>query len=120
MDIEKLKEEIHKADKDHAEAYDRRMEAVKGTAEYKKAHGISAEETIHDQPIVDSDAGFIEDPEIRSYFVPFLKSALKASKALQNTMMAGQRIAYCGGMDPRDYSVAGNAFPGRTRVAFPN
>ena len=23
-------------------------------------------------------------------------------------------------MDPRDYTVAGNAFPGRTRVAFPN
>jgi prephenate dehydratase len=120
MDIEKLKEEIHKADKDLADAFLRRMEAVKGIAEYKKAHGISAEDTIHDQPIVDSDAGFIEDPEIRSYFVPFLKSALKASKTLQNTMMAGQRIAYCGGMDPKDYTVAGNAFPGRTRVAYPN
>lgn len=120
MDIEKLKQEIHQADKDLADAFVRRMEAVKGIAEYKKAHGISAEDTIHDQPVVDSDAGFIEDAEIRSYFVPFLKSALSASKSLQNSMMAGQRIAYCGGMDPKDYTVAGNAFPGRTRVAYPN
>ena len=120
MDIEKLKEEIHKADKDLADAFVRRMEAVKGIAEYKKAHGISAEDTIHDAPIIDTDPEFIEDSEIRSYFVPFLKSALSASKRLQNTMMSGQRIAYCGGMDPKDYSVAGEAFPGRTRVAYPN
>lgn len=120
MDIEKLKEEIHKADKDLADAFVRRMEAVKGIAEYKKAHGISAEDTIHDAPIIDTDPEFIDDKEIRSYFVPFLKSALSASKRLQNTMMAGQRIAYCGGMDPKDYSVAGDAFPGRTRVAYPN
>ena len=120
MDIEKLREEIKKADKDIADAFVRRMEASKGIAEYKKAHGISVEDTNQEQVVLERDSAFIEDPEIRSYFLPFLKSAISASKSLQSSMMAGQRIAYCGGMDPRDYTVAGNAFPGCTRVAYPN
>lgn len=120
MDIEQLREEIRKADRDIAEAFERRMEAVKGIAAYKKEHGIAIEDTMNEQQIIENGASEIGNAEIRSYFVPFIKSALSASKSFQKTVMSGQRIAYCGGMDPKDYSVAGDAFPGATRVAYPN
>lgn len=120
MDIEKLREEIQKADKQIAEAFVRRMEASRGIAEYKKAHGISVEDATQEQAVIFRGSALIEDPEIRAHFVPFLKSAISASKSLQTTVMQGQRVAYCGGMDPKDYSVAGQEFPGRTRVDYPN
>lgn len=120
MDIEQLREEIRKADRDIAEAFERRMEAVKGIAAYKKEHGIAIEDTMNEQQIIENGASEIGNAEIRSYFVPFIKSALSASKSFQKTVMSGQRIAYCGGMDPKDYSVAGESFPGAARVAYPN
>ena len=120
MELEKLRQQILEADKDIAEAFIRRMEAVRGIAEYKKSHGISIEDTNQEQLVIDRASSAIEDPEIRSYFIPFLKNAINVSKDLQQNFMAGQRIAYCGGMDPKDYTVAGNEFPGRTRVDYPN
>ena len=96
MDIEKLREEIKKADKDIADAFVRRMEASKGIAEYKKAHGISVEDTNQEQVVLERDSAFIEDPEIRSYFLPFLKSAISASKSLQSSMMSGQHFSGSG------------------------
>ncbi len=120
MELEKLKEQISQADRDIAEAFTRRMEAVKGIAAYKKAHGIAIEDTMDEQQIIENGSAEIENAEIRSYFVPFIKSALSASKSFQKTVLSGQRVAYCAGMDPRDYSVAGEAFPGATRVDYPN
>lgn len=120
MDIEQLREEIRQADRDIAEAFERRMKAVKGIAAYKREHGIAIEDTMNEQQIIENGASEIGSAEIRSYFIPFIKSALSASKSFQKTVMAGQRIAYCGGMDPKDYSVAGDAFPGATRVAYPD
>lgn len=120
MELEKLKEQISEADRDIAEAFARRMEAVKGIAAYKKEHGIAIEDTMDEQKIIENGASEISNAEIRSYYVPFIKSALDASKSFQKTVMSGQRVAYCGGMDPKDYSVAGDAFPGATRVAYPN
>lgn len=120
MSIDKLREEVQAADRALAEAFERRMEAVRGIAEYKKEHGISVEDTNQEAIVIDRGAAAIKDPEIRSYFIPFLKNAISASKGLQQAKMKGQRIAYCGGMDPKDYSVAGDAFPGCTRVAYPN
>lgn len=120
MELEKLREEIKKADQDIAEAFVRRMEAVRGIADYKKAHGISIEDVNQEQAVIDNASALVDDEEVRSYFIPFLKNAIGVSKSWQQKLMAGQRIAYCGGMDPRDYSVAGDAFPGATRVAYQN
>lgn len=120
MELEKLREEIRKADKEIAEAFVRRMEAVKGIAEYKKSHGISIEDPNQEQSVIDNSSALVEDDEIRSYFIPFIKNAIGVSKSWQQKLMAGQRIAYCSGMDPRDYSVAGEAFPGAIRVDYPN
>lgn len=120
VEVEKLREQIRQADRDIAEAFERRMEAVRGIAAYKKEHGIGVEDTIKEQEIIDNGAFEIDDSEIRSYFVPFIKSALNASRSYQKTVISGQRVAYCSGMDPKDYSVAGDSFPGAVRVDYPN
>lgn len=120
MKLEELKAQVMQADREIAEAFERRMNIVREIAQYKKEHGISVEDTINEQQIIENGSSAISDSEIRSYFIPFLKSALSASKSFQNSSISGQRIAYCGGMDPRDYSVAGSVFPGRTRVAYSN
>ena len=120
MELEKLREEIRLADKELAQAFTRRMNAVKEIAEYKKSHGIAIEDTTQEQSVIENGAAAIEDETLRSFFVPFIKDAIKASKNWQRHLIKGQRVAYCGGMDPRDYTVAGNAFPGCTRVDYPN
>ena len=120
MELEKLREEIRNADRELAQAFTRRMEAVRGIAEYKKAHGISIEDSVQEQTVIENGAAAVEDESLRSFFVPFLKDAIKVSKSWQRHIIKGQRVAYCGGMDPKDYTVAGNVFPGCTRVDYPN
>ena len=120
MELEQLREDIKKADREIAEAFERRMNAVRAIADYKREHGISIEDVHQEQAVIENSSSLIEDDEIRSYFIPFIKNAISVSKSWQEALLEGQRIAYCGGMDPKDYSVAGTAFPGATRVAYKN
>ena len=120
MNLEDLRAEILQADKDIADAFSRRMEAVKNIADYKKEHGLPIVDEDQEQRVMENGQGLIEDDDLRGYFMPLLREAIETSKLWQRRLMDGQRVAYCAGMSPEDYKIARQAFPDSTLVDYPN
>lgn len=97
--MDKLKiarENINSIDKEMAKLFCQRMTEVKSVAEYKKEHGLPIFDEKREEEIVKANSLFIEDEDLRTYYVNYLKSLMDISKSYQHRLLEGAKIAYCG------------------------
>ena len=77
--------QINEIDKEMAALFERRMQAAKVIAEYKKERGLQI-----------YDAKRENDYDIRSYYVRFLQDEMAVSKQYQEHIISGVKVAYSG------------------------
>lgn len=87
---------ISEIDKQIAVLFERRMKAAVDVANYKKANGIPIEDIVRENQLIETNEMLIEDDEIRSYYVNFLKYTMKLSKDYQHKLIDGMRVAFSG------------------------
>lgn len=95
-DLEKARNIINETDKEMARLFEKRMEAVREVALYKKEHGLAVEDLARESAIIEKNSAFISNDEFRSYYVNFLKNNITLSKNLQHQMLDGMRVAFSG------------------------
>ncbi len=93
QDARKLISEI---DIEIATLFQKRMEAVKDVAEYKKVNGVPVEDTVREAALLEKNSALITDDEIRSYYINFQKTTMNLSKDFQHKILDGTRIAFSG------------------------
>ena len=64
---------IGEIDIEIAKLFEKRMEAVKDVAEYKKVNGVPVEDTVREAALIEKNSALITDDEIRSYYINFQK-----------------------------------------------
>ena len=74
---------ISEADKQIAELFEKRMQAVKQVAEYKKERGLPVFDAAREEELVRRNMSFIEDEEIKVFYVPFIRDTMDISKRFQ-------------------------------------
>ncbi len=94
--LEKAREIINKTDKGMAKLFEKRMDAAKMVASYKKEHGIPIDDFTREEEIIKRNSSLIENEDYRSYYVNFLQSAIGISKNFQHRLLDGMRVAYSG------------------------
>lgn len=97
--MDKLQEarlRINEIDKEMAALFERRMQAAKVIAEYKKERGLKVYDAKREQALIEKNAAYIEDHDIRSYYVRFLQDEMAVSKQYQEHIISGMKIAYSG------------------------
>ena len=97
--MDKLQEarlQINEIDKDMAELFERRMQAARVIAEYKKERGLQIYDAKREQAVIEKNSAFIKDCDIRSYYVRFLQDEMAVSKQYQEHVISGVKIAYSG------------------------
>lgn len=119
-DLEKAREIINETDKEMAKLFEKRMNAVKAVAEYKKEHGIPIDDPVREADIIKKNSSFINDDDCRSYYISFLKNAIDVSKNMQRKMLDGMRVAYSGVEGAFANIVAERVFPDATAVSYPD
>lgn len=87
---------IADTDKEIAVLFEKRMNAAVHVAEYKKANGIPIEDAVRENYLIETNSSLIENSEIRSYYVNFLKNTMKLSKDYQHKIIDGTRVAFSG------------------------
>ena len=87
---------INETDKEMAKLFEKRMDAVRTVAAYKKEHGIPIEDAAREEEIIARNALYIQDDEYRSYYVKFLKETIAVSKNMQHKLLDGMRVAFSG------------------------
>lgn len=94
--LEQARLTINAVDKEMAELFERRMNAVKDVAEYKLERGLQIFDPQREQRVIESNSLYIQDEEIRSYYVRFLQDTMNVSKQYQRRIMEGLKVAYSG------------------------
>lgn len=92
-DILKLREaraEIEKADRAMAEAFEKRMAAVRVIAAYKAGAGTDIEDREREAAVIENGCGAIKNESLRPYFERLLKEEIAISKDFQKELILGK------------------------------
>lgn len=94
--LEQAREDINVIDRNMADLFQKRMEAVKNVAKYKYQNGIPVFDAAREQLVIERNSKYIEDPTVRSFYVRFLQNMMGVSKQYQHTLLEGMKTAYSG------------------------
>lgn len=109
---------INEADKEMAKSFEKRMDAVKIVAKYKKEHGLPVDDITREEEIISNNAKLITNEAYRSYYVKFLRDSISISKNMQHRILDGMRVAYSGVQGAFANIVAEKIFPDTVSVAY--
>lgn len=116
----KAREEISSIDKQMAALFEKRMEAVRAVAEYKAERGLPILDTSREAEVIAKSAVLVEDEDVRSYYINFVKHNMELSKQYQHRLMNGLKVAYSGVEGAFAYIAARRIFPDGTAVSYPD
>ncbi len=116
----KAREIINETDKEMALLFEKRMNAVKLVAEYKKERGLPVFDEAREQQVIKNSLLNIEDEEIKEFYVPFLKQTMNVSKRYQHRILEGMNVAYSGVEGAFAHIAAGRIFPDGKRISYPD
>ena len=111
---------INEIDREMAALFERRMQAAKVIAEYKKEHGLQIYDAQRERAVIEKNSAYINDYEIRSYYVRFLNDVMAVSKQYQEHLISGTKIAYSGIEGAYANIAAKKAFPYGRAIAYPD
>lgn len=115
--LEEKRIEIDAIDKEMARLFERRMEACRGIAEYKRAHALPICDPAREAAVVAAASERVADPTMREYYTSFVKDVMKTSRAYQSRLTDGMRVVYSGAEGAFGYIAASRAFPGASLEA---
>ncbi|MGN1294957.1 MAG: chorismate mutase [Bacilli bacterium] len=95
-DIKEIRQKINQIDKDIASLFEKRMNCVKEVASYKKERALPIYDEGRENEVIDRNSSYIQNEEIKNYYVDFLRSTMDISKSYQNYLCNGMKVAYCG------------------------
>lgn len=116
-DLEKAREIINESDREMARLFEKRMDAVRTVAAYKKEHGVPVDDLEREAEIIKKNSALIKDDEYRSYYVNFLQQTIDVSKSMQHKLLDGMRVAYSGVEGAFANIVTERVFPDAKAVA---
>lgn len=118
--LEDARKIINQVDQQMAELFAKRMKAVKLVAEHKKECGLPILDTAREEEVLRKNAEYIQDEDIKSYYVNFLKSNMSISRSYQHRLMEGMRVAYSGVPGAFADIAARKIFPDASAVPYPD
>ena len=111
---------INEIDQEMAALFEKRMKAAEVIAEYKKERGLPIYDAAREQQVIERNATFIKDYDVRSYYVRFLNDVMAVSKQYQERVISGAKIAYSGIEGAFADIAAKKIFPYGRAIAYPD
>lgn len=117
--MEQARRQIEQIDTEMAALFEKRMDAAKAVALYKKERGLPIYVPEREKQLIERNSQLIKDDSIRAHYVQFLQHTMNVSKRYQREFIEGTRIAYSGVEGAFANIAAGRIFPEGTLVGFP-
>lgn len=119
-ELEAARLKIQQVDKEIAALFEQRMTAAQSVLNYKMQNGLPIYDPEQEKRVIERNTGYIQDPVIKEYYVPFLKNLMDVSKAYQTRLMSGTKVAYSGIPGAFAHIAAQKLFPNAEFVACPD
>ncbi len=111
---------INEVDAELARLFERRMEAARMVAAYKKEHGLPVLDAAREAEVIEQGVSRITDESLKEFYSLFLKNTMRISRAYQQQLLSGMRVAYSGVEGAFAHIAAGKVFPEATLVGHGN
>ena len=118
--LQEARAEINEIDKEMAGLFERRMQAAKVIAEYKKERGLRIYDAQRERALIEDNSAYINDYDIRTYYTKFLGDVMAVSKQYQERVISGVKIAYSGIEGAYADIAAKKIFPYGKELAYPD
>ena len=118
-DLEHARLIINEVDSEMLRLFERRMEAVKEVAEYKKEHGLPIDDLAREEEMIKRNSKAASE-EFRSYYVNFLRSTIDISKHMQHRLLDGMKVAFSGVKGAFANLAALRIFPDAQAIPYPD
>ena len=119
-ELEEARKTINEVDREFARLFEKRMEAVRHVAHYKKENGLRIFDPERERAVLEKNSALIGDEALRSYFARFLQANMDLSKAYQARLLEGARVAFSGTEGAFAALAARRIFPDASLVACPS
>lgn len=119
-ELERSRKEINRIDMEIAKLFEQRMRACSAIAAYKKENGLSIRDVDREAAMIQEYRNYIEDDQIRSYYVQFLKQTIDLSCKYQSALISGMTVAYSGVEGAYAHIAAKRMFPEAQLVSCPD
>ena len=116
--LDNARKEINQIDKEMAELFVRRMHAVECVAEYKKERGLAILDEAREEEIIRRNSDFVDDEQLREYYVNFLRDNMAISRAYQSRLMNGMKVAFSGTEGAFAHIAAAKLYPTAEKISF--
>ena len=87
MQLDESRQAIREIDRQIAGLFVRRMEAARDIAAYKRARGLPIEDLAQEARVLAERGTWIEDDELRPYYLQFLQDTMDVSKRWQQRLV---------------------------------
>lgn len=87
MRLKEFRENIDKIDDQIVELFEKRMQLVKGIANYKKENNIQIENKNREEIVIKKAKNKLDDKELEKYIEVFMKDLMKISKKYQEDIL---------------------------------
>ncbi len=118
--LQEARASINEIDKEMAGLFERRMQASKVIAEYKKEHGLQIYDAKREREVIEKNSEYIGDHDVRSYYAKFLGDLMAVSKQYQERVISGAKIAYSGIEGAYADIAAKKIFPYGREISYPD
>ena len=119
-ELEQARKIINEVDREMAKLFEKRMDAVKMVAAYKKKTGMQVTDPAREEEVIAKNARLLENSQYKSYFVNFLRENMEISKKFQHRLLEGMKVAYSGVEGAFANIAAEKIFPDASAVAYPD
>ena len=116
--LEIARKAINEADREIAELFCKRMNAARLVAEYKQERGLPILDQVREDAVIAKNSAYVEDEELRSYYVNFIKYTMELSRNFQHKLISGAKIAYSGIPGAFASLAAAKLFPDAEHIAY--
>ncbi|MCF0245231.1 MAG: chorismate mutase [Ileibacterium sp.] len=119
-ELEAARQIINEADEQIAALYQKRMEAARKVAAYKKDHNLPIFDPAREKTVIERNLKFIEHPEYEGYYEEFLHFLMDQSKSYQKSLLSAGTVAYAGIEGAFGHMVSERLFPENNKLPLPN
>lgn len=119
-ELDKARQIINDVDSELGKLFEKRMDAVRIVAKYKKEHGLPIENALREEQVIERNVKNIADDDYKPYYTSFLRNNMELAKSFQHRLLDGMRVAFSGVKGAFADIACKRIFPDASRIAYPD
>lgn len=116
--LDEIRQDIDAVDRQMASLYEKRMNAAREVAAYKKAHDLPVLDQAREAAVIEKNLAYLSNPEYAGMYEDFLHHLMGQSRTLQQSMLSQGKAAYCGTEGAFAHMVCEKLFPGMEKRGY--